>query len=126
MDTIKQAFYIILSLVATGWLAIKSYQQLQVLLKRRKGIVKFLFQDFKQKMWMTLGLGITFFGLYFLLVLLGSRWMDQQTSLQVFFLAYQNPINFIYLGLFIFVATSLLIYLVRTFIKYLFTTYSKK
>lgn len=81
-----------------------------------------LFKDFKQKMWMTAGLGILFFGLYFLVVYTTSLFINSENRLNIFLLIYKNPIPFIYLGLVIFVCISSSIYLVRMIIKHLYNT----
>lgn len=95
----------------------------RLLLKRRP--IKSLFWDFKAKMWMTLGLGAFFFGLYLLFVWIGSHLMDQNLGLTLFFKVYESPISYVYLGLFIFICFSLFIYLARMFIKYIFLTRKK-
>jgi hypothetical protein len=74
---------------------------------------------------MTVGLGVLFFGLYLGVVFFTSRVIDQEIAQQLFELSYQHPLEFIYLGLFIFATFSLLIYLVRMFIKYFYLTRSK-
>lgn len=79
-----------------------------------------LFKNFGQKMWMTAGIGLLFFGLYGVLVLYASRMMDQETRKNIFIFAYKHPIESIYLGLFVFVLASISIYLARMMIIYLY------
>lgn len=76
-----------------------------------------LVYGFREKMWMTIGLGVTFFGLYFVLIYYGTRLVNSSKKLDLFFLAYKNPVPFIYLGLGIFAMLSLSIYAVRVIIK---------
>jgi hypothetical protein len=87
----------------------------------RRGKISFdmLFKDFKLKIWMTTGLGLVFFGLFFCSVYGISFLMNQENRLALFFLLYKNPIFFIYFGLFTFACISTSIYLVRLLIKYL-------
>ena len=73
---------------------------------------------------MTLLLGISFFSLYFLTVVLGT-YLIRSWGDDLFFLARQNPIPFIYLGLFSFAFLSLSIYLTRMVIKYAYLTRGK-
>lgn len=74
-------------------------------------------------MWMTVGLGIIFFGLYFLVIFFGATLNDSKMRLSIFFLLYKNPVRFVYLGLLTFALASTSIYLARVLIKYL---YNKK
>jgi hypothetical protein len=86
---------------------------------KRKVIVKTIFNGFQQKMWMTAGLGITFFGLY-LLIIIGGSYFNELSRLDFFFLVYQHPVFFIYCGLLIFATISSVIYLVRLVIKFIY------
>ncbi len=81
-----------------------------------------VFLNFGQKMWMTFGLGLFFFGLYFALVFVMAHSFDLDTRLNIFFLAYQSPTLFIYAGLTIFACGSLSIYGVRLIIKHLYNS----
>lgn len=92
---------------------------------KRKVALRSIFKNFKQKMWMTAGLGVVFFSLYLLIVSLGSRFNDPSARLSFFFLVYEHPVAFIYLGLLTFAAFSTGIYLVRLVIKYFYNTRSK-
>ena len=86
--------------------------------------IKLLFKDFNRKMWMTLSLGAVFFTLYFLVVYFGASYV-QQWGPDLIFVAYRNPVLFIYAGLSLFAFLTLSIYLVRMFIKYLYLTRGK-
>ena len=77
---------------------------------------KQLFKDFNRKMWMTLGLGITFFSFYIFFVPL-IKWLIKGNENEIFFFVYQNPVPFIYGGLAFFSFITLLIYVIRMFIK---------
>lgn len=81
---------------------------------------RFLFKDFRQKMWMTIGLGVIFFGFYLVIVIVSSRLSHSGAWVDLFFLVYKDPLEFIYWGLFTFAGISLLIYLARMVVKYLF------
>lgn len=76
-----------------------------------------LFKGFGQKMWMTIGLGIMFFGLYYLVITLASRFFDSNQKLNLLMLARQHPAEFIYMGLGIFSCVTISIYIVRIMIK---------
>lgn len=91
---------------------------------RKKYSTRSIFIGFRQKIWMTTGLGIVFFGLYFLIVTIGS-FLDPETRLNLFFLVYQNPVAFIYLGLLTFICISISILMVRHIIKFLYNARSK-
>ncbi len=125
-NEVKDWLLIILSILLGIWLSLKSYQKLVDRMKTRKDSVKILFNGFKQKMWMTMGLGITFFGLYAVIVFLSSRILDKQMEIDFFFFLYKDLIFSIYIGLFIFASISLLIYLVRMIIKFLYFMHNQK
>ena len=85
---------------------------------------KVLFKDFNRKMWMTVSLGGLFFGLYLLIVGL-IVYFVRQGKTDLFSLAYQHPIEFVYGGLWLFAFLSLSIYLARMVIKYFYLTRGK-
>lgn len=84
-----------------------------------------IFKEFRQKMWMTAGLGCVFFGLYLSTVALGYYYNDPASRLGIFFAAYERPTTFIYLGLIAFAAISTSIYVVRLVIKRLYNSRSR-
>ena len=88
-------------------------------LMHKKISVASIFKDFKQKMWMTIGLGIVFFGLYVLIVYIGSY---IATNFNLFKLIHKNPVTFIYLGLLTFALVTTCIYLTRLIIKFLYNS----
>jgi len=90
------------------------------LITKRHLTAKTLFKDFKQKIWMTAWLGCLFFGFYLLLIYGSSFLQDPDWRLHFFFTVYKHPIAFIYIGLLIFVAFSISIYLARLGIKFLY------
>jgi hypothetical protein len=106
-------------LFCTYLMIMKSYRWFYYAL-RKKIFSRLFFQDFRQKMWITIGLGFTFFGLYFTFILLISKFMNPQFGQTLFLSIYQHPIDFIYLGLFIFALIALLIYFTRMIIKYFY------
>lgn len=79
-----------------------------------------LFYEFDKKIWMTLGLGLIFFGLYFFSVTALSWMLNTQTSQIIFSFFRSYTIESIYLGLLIFALITLSIYFARLFIKYLY------
>ena len=102
-----------------GWFLFLIALSLTALLKRRPISLLEILKDFRQKILMTAGLGTVFFGLYFFSVYAVSFLMDNEKRMALFFSMYQNPISFIYLGLFLFAFISTTIYLVRLLIKFL-------
>lgn len=92
---------------------------------KKKIQLRSIFRGFGQKMWMTVGLGTLFFGLYFVIVLVGSFINDPEVRLNLFFLIYKHPIPFIYLGLLLFASISTGIYFVRMLIKHIYNTRRK-
>ena len=119
--------YILLSFITLicVYASFKSYKTFIWIIRTKKTPIKSLLNNFKQKMWMTLGLGFIFFGFYFVLIFSISQLMSKEDWLSLFFYMYKEPTYFIYLGLFLFAFLSLSIYFVRMFIKYLYTTRSK-
>lgn len=85
---------------------------------------KYLFKDFKRKMWMTISLGGLFLFLYLLLIGI-SFYIIKQAKIDLFSLFYHYPIDFIYGGLALFAFISLSIYLARMIIKYVYLTHGK-
>ncbi len=86
--------------------------------------VKLLFKDFKRKIWMTVSLGFLFLGIYLLAVALSVHFVHEWKT-DLFFLVYQNPVPFIYGGLWLFAFFSLSIYLARMVVKYFYLTRGK-
>lgn len=80
-----------------------------------------LLKGFRQKIWMTVGLGVFFFGCYTLTLFLSSFWITPETRFRIFTLLHEHVVAFIYLGLGFFSAISLSIYAIRLLIIYLYT-----
>lgn len=124
METLK-ILLIVLAFLLIG--IVLFYSSLYIAEKgmKKKVAVNAIFKEFRQKMWMTLGLGIVFFGFYLLLVVFGSYYKDPSSRLNFFFFVYEHPVLFIYLGLFVFALISASIYAVRVVIKHLYNTKRK-
>lgn len=89
-------------------------------LLKRKFSISVVFKNFREKIWMTFGLGIVFFGLY-LLTIFGLWSLQSASSNQsLFILLYKHPVELIYLGLLCFAFITMGIYLARMVIKYLY------
>jgi hypothetical protein len=88
---------------------------------KKKVPLNSIFHDFGKKMWMAAGIGPLFFGLYFLVIYLAT-FTETTTRLDFFFLLYKYPVEFIYLGLFIFACTTVGIYCARIIIKYVYNS----
>jgi len=84
-----------------------------------------LFYEFDKKIWMTLGLGIIFFGFYFTLISSLSWMLGNQTLRWILSFIYTHKVISIYLGLLIFALFTLSIYLARMLIKYLYKKKSR-
>ncbi len=128
LSTMNTLFFIItgtLGLLVIGWLTWFSCKYVIYLIKNHKISLRPTFRGFREKIWMTIGLGIVFFGFYFAIVLLSSKLITPATGESFFNLVKNHPIDFIYFGLFIVASITLSIYLVRMVIKYLFITKSK-
>lgn len=117
MNTL-QALIITLGIIAIGLIILHNVIQLTQIVTRKTISIRSLFFNFKQKMWMTAGLGFTFFILFILIVFLSSNLLDER--LNFFIKVYQNPTAYVYIGLSFFISISISIYLVRMFIIYLF------
>ncbi|MBN9376881.1 MAG: hypothetical protein J0H93_00745 [Chlamydiales bacterium] len=85
-----------------------------------------LFLEFDKKMWMTVGLGLFFFGFYFLFIPLLALSLNSQKIQTILSFIRHQPTLSIYIGLLIFILFTLSIYLARLFIKYLYRNRTKK
>lgn len=119
------ALVAIVWIVLTVWLTYFSAKYFMKLMKNKAYSPRPLFKNFGQKMWMTVWLGCLFFGFYYVLVLLLSKVMDPSVKLDIFFLVYRHPVEFIYLGLIIFACMTVSIYIVRTIIIHLYNIRNK-
>jgi|GEM_PF-3026794 len=86
---------------------------------------KWLFKDFKRKIYMTMCLGSIFFSLYTLVVTL-SVYVVHESGIDLFLLAHEHPIECVYGGLWLFSFLSLSIYLTRMIVKYFYLTRGKE
>lgn len=85
-----------------------------------------LFLEFDKKMWMTIGLGLLFFGFYFIFIPLLALSLNSQKIQTILSFIRHHPTLSIYMGLLIFILFTLSIYLARLFIKYLYRNRTKK
>ncbi|KIC76994.1 hypothetical protein DB41_DN00150 [Neochlamydia sp. TUME1] len=85
-----------------------------------------LCHEFDKKIWMTLGLGIIFFGFYFIFITFLGWSLKGQSLRKVFIFLYNHTASCIYIGLSIFSFFSLSIYLARILIKHLYKKAAKK
>lgn len=112
------ATFIVLLILFSGILMLLVALRTAQFFTGREISIRSLFLNFRQKMWMTIGLGVLFFGFYSLLIYAFSFMDNPTVRLNFFFAAYKNPIIFIYLGLLTFASISVSIYLARMAIKY--------
>ena len=112
----------IMGCLIIGWLTRFSFRYVVSLIKNGKVSLRPAFRGFKEKIWMTLGLGMVFFGFYFAIVLISSKMITPEVGLDFFQLIYAHPKDFIYIGLSIFATLTVAIYLIRMLIKYLYIT----
>ena len=113
--TLTIGLFLMINLALYGW-------RQWVIISRKSWSFRSLLRGFRAKMWMTLGLGIFFFGLYGIVVWICSRLINSEVGEQLFKLALGAPHYFVYGGLLLFAMFSLGIYLVRMVIKYLYLT----
>lgn len=102
------------------WVSFFCYRYLKDLVKIKRPFWKHLCIGFRKKIWMTIGVGCVFFPAYVLLIYLGRTFLNQDSWSKLFALAYQNPIYFIYGGLFTVTFISLFIYFIRRVIIYIY------
>lgn len=114
-----QIFIVVAWILLIAIILIYSFRHFSITLKTIAISIRGLFKGFRQKMWMTVGIGSIFALLYLGIVLLGSYLIDPKTRLNVFYLLYKHPIDFIYLGLLVFASITLCIYFTRMLIIYL-------
>jgi hypothetical protein len=88
---------------------------------RQIGVRK-IFDGLKPKLWMTAGVGFFFFIFYLAVVLIGTNLMNSEMRLKLFDSMRNNPILFVYLGLFLFVMISISILGVRSIIKRIYNS----
>lgn len=103
-------------IILIGLILLYTFTLIAELVTHKKVNLASLFLNFKQKIWMTVGLGIFFTGFYGLLLYYGSIKLDSKAKQALFSDVYQNPLYYVYLGLFIFVSISIMIYLLRLII----------
>lgn len=120
-----QALVIFGLVLVIGFILFLCLMYLAEWITKRTFNIHSLFRDFNQKMWMTVGLGITFLGLYFIIIYIASFVKDPQTRLDFFFQLYKHPVSFIYLGLLVCVSVSILIIIIRMVIKFYYNTRRK-
>ncbi len=116
------ALTITFGIIIIGLILLYAFTQITELITHKKVRLRSLFINFKQKMWMTAGLGIFFAGLYGFLLYYGSIKLDGKAKQALFHNVYQNPVHYIYLGLFIFVSISIIIYILRLIIIYFYNS----
>lgn len=121
MNTV-QALIITFCVIIIGCIILFNLIQIAQIITRKSVSIRSIFLNFKQKMWMTIGLGICFFSLYVGLLYASSIAVNER--LELFQKVYQNPLNSVYLGLSFFVAMTISSYLVRMLIIRVY--YSKK
>lgn len=111
---------LLLLLGCLGLMLARSYAQYCM---QRRPSIRALFIGLRPKLFMTLGLGLFFFGLYAGSVLMIAHGLDGKLRMQLFELAYRHPLNFVYAGMVIFVLISLIILAVRRLIKRIYNAY---
>lgn len=119
MET-SHALLLSLAVIIIGVLLFYIAMRSAELFFKKKVTSKTLFKDFHQKMWMTIGLGLIFIIIYLLLAYLSTFLNDREKRLNWFFMVYQHPVIFVYLGLFTFAFFTTVIYLARLLIKYIY------
>lgn len=87
---------------------------------RKEITIKTLFHGFHQKIWMTAGLGIIFFGIYSFGIYASSIFISRENLRRLLAAIYRHPVASIYIGLFLFALTSAAIYVARMWIKYIY------
>lgn len=106
--------FIVLSLsLLCGFLLFR----IALLFAKRKMRVRSLTKNFYQKVYMTAGLGMFFCGFYLSVVWILSKWVQMKGRLSCFLFLQEHLVGCIYFGLAFFVAISLTILLIRSFIK---------
>jgi hypothetical protein len=117
---IMQIILLIGILLIGGWMLFFGALYYTQILKRKKIWTRSLLDGFRQKIWMTVGLGSFFFGSYLSILFCSSLFRDPKQRLDLFFYMYRHPTECIYLGLFVFTLATISIYLARMIIKYLY------
>ncbi len=120
----KETFYLICTLLFIIFSGIVLMMGFYII-KRCGSPLPKLFYEFDKKIWMTLGLGIIFFGSYFGLITLLSWLLSSDNAHKMLSFLYRHKVESIYVGLFTFAFLTLSIYLARLLIKFLYSK-SKK
>lgn len=120
MDTAYICLIIVAVLMAGLCLFILALNITEKILNKKINI-KIIFYEFDKKIWMIAGLGPLFLGLYLLIVYL-LTFTENMTRINIFLLLYNFPVESIYVGLSIFVLTTIAIYCTRLIIKYVYNS----
>lgn len=118
MTTMQVVIFIVLICLLGFYLLKISLNAAALIMKKDVSPRKILF-NFKEKMWMTAGLGLFFFGSYLIILVTLSLFKHEMAGLDIFYFCYHNPTFCIYLSLGIFVLFSALIYTIRRLIIFL-------
>lgn len=114
-----QMFILTLLLISLAVLIYFCKKPLKIILNRGCSPKK-IFKQFREKMWMTFGLGLAFTCMYLLSIYLSGWFVNKETFLNILSFGIKKPRYLVYLGLFIFSFNTLLIYLFRIIIKYFY------
>ncbi|MBA3604257.1 MAG: hypothetical protein H0W50_11630 [Parachlamydiaceae bacterium] len=121
MATFQMIIIVIIILIAGAIGLMFALQSAQYFMGRPISIRK-IFDGLKAKIWMTAGVGIFFFIFYATIVLIGTNYINSEIRIKIFYLMRKDPILFVYLGLVLFVTTSLSILVVRSIIKRIYNS----
>lgn len=124
METVRVVISLI-SVILIGYIFFRLALYAAQIVLRKPIFIRAICKDFRQKIWMTLGIGIIFFVIY-LLIAFGLYMIDShEYRLKIFFAMYRHPTEFVYLGLFVFAITSATIYCARRYIIYFYKSRNK-
>jgi hypothetical protein len=108
---------IAVGLVCLGRFGLQMWSRLQARRDRSWGA---LLLYFRQKVWMTAGLGLFFISLYLLLAVCGRCFVTSENFSGFLVFGKEHPSLILYLGLLVVALNSMLIYCVRLCVKALF------
>lgn len=111
------AIFLIFGLFAIGKFGVKMWHRLQ---SRRDRSLAALVLYFRQKLWMTVGLGLFFGALYLVVVTLAHYYLTADVFVLFLDFGRKHPATVLYGGLCVVAINSALIYLVRLGVKSLY------
>ena len=109
---------VVLTVIGMSYMIWTSYHHVVVLVKTKRFSRNAVFENFRERVVMTLGLLIFYIFAFLALVFVGYCCVDAALFKEALTFGVKHPTYYLLLGGFLFVGNAVLIYLVRTLIKF--------